>query len=567
VTDDNRLLAGRYRIGEVIGRGGMANVYSGLDERLGRTVAIKLLRSSLASDPVFRTRFKQEAQAASRMAHPTIVRVYDAGEEMVREPGGFEGVVPFIVMEYVEGRLLKDIVKEGPLDSAEAIRITEGILTALEYSHRAGVVHRDIKPGNIMLTNAGQVKVMDFGIARAISDSAATVAQTTAILGTAQYFSPEQARGESVDARTDLYSTGVVLFELLTGQPPFRGDTPVAVAYQHVSETPPVPSTINPAVSPAIDRVVLHALTKDRFQRFQSAAEFRADLLVAGAGKIPSRRPPVEDFQSSLFGAPPSLTSASESALSHIAGGDDSAVRTQSRPPIVWIWAGISSVAVIILAIVFWIFTLQPVAIIPDLSVTVPSVSGQTFTSADSTLQQLGLVTQRQDSYDATIPKGDVISTDPQAGAVVQRGFITRVSVSLGKQAASVPETTGQNLVAATTALTSLGLTVGTTTKENSATITRDAVIRTDPPAGTAGTVGDAVNLVVSTGLVTVPDVTGQSLDGASSALSALALSVRVVPDLGCRATSTTNIVASQSIAAGDAPQRSAIEIRYCNGR
>jgi len=567
VTDDNRLLAGRYRIGEVIGRGGMANVYSGLDERLGRTVAIKLLRSSLASDPVFRTRFKQEAQAASRMAHPTIVRVYDAGEEMVREPGGFEGVVPFIVMEYVEGRLLKDIVKEGPLDSAEAIRITEGILTALEYSHRAGVVHRDIKPGNIMLTNAGQVKVMDFGIARAISDSAATVAQTTAILGTAQYFSPEQARGESVDARTDLYSTGVVLFELLTGQPPFRGDTPVAVAYQHVSETPPVPSTINPAVSPAVDRVVLHALTKDRFQRFQSAAEFRADLLIAGAGKIPSRRPPVEDFQSSLFGAPPSLTAASESALSQIAGGEDYAVRTQSRPPVVWIWAGIASVAVIILAIVFWIFTLQPVAIIPDLSVTVPSVSGQTFVSADSTLQQLGLVTQRQDSYDATIPKGDVISTDPQAGAVVQRGFLTRVSVSLGKQLATVPDTTGQNLIAATTALTNLGLTVGTTTRENSATITRDAVIRTDPPAGTAGLVGDAVNLIVSTGLVSVPDLTGQTLDGASGTLSALALSVRVVPDLGCRSTGATNVVASQSLAAGDAPQRSAIEIRYCNGR
>lgn len=567
MTDDNRLLAGRYRIGEVIGRGGMANVYSGLDERLGRTVAIKLLRSSLASDPVFRTRFKQEAQAASRMAHPTIVRVYDAGEEMVREPGGFEGVVPFIVMEYVEGRLLKDIVKEGPLDSAEAIRITEGILTALEYSHRAGVVHRDIKPGNIMLTNSGQVKVMDFGIARAISDSAATVAQTTAILGTAQYFSPEQARGESVDARTDLYSTGVVLFELLTGQPPFRGDTPVAVAYQHVSEIPPVPSSINPAVSPAIDRVVLHALTKDRFQRFQSAAEFRADLLVAGAGKIPSRRPPVEDFQSSLFGAPPSLTAASESALSQIAGGEDYALRTQSRPPVVWIWAGIASVAVIILAIVFWIFTLQPVAIVPDLSVTVPSVSGQTFVSADSTLQQLGLVTQRQDSYDAKVPKGNVISTDPKAGAVVQKGFLTRVSVSMGKQATSIPETAGQSTAAATTALTSLGLTVGTTTKENSASIAKDAVIRTDPPAGTAGLVGDAVNLIVSTGLVSVPDVTGQSLDGASSTLSALALSVRVVPDLGCKATGTTNIVASQSIAAGDAPQRSAIDIRYCNGR
>ncbi|SMQ75399.1 Stk1 family PASTA domain-containing Ser/Thr kinase [Agreia sp. VKM Ac-1783] len=567
MTDEHRLLAGRYRIGEVIGRGGMANVYSGRDERLGRQVAIKLLRSSLASDPVFRTRFKQEAQAASRMAHPTIVRVFDAGEEKVREPGGFEGVVPFIVMEYVEGRLLKDIIKEGPVAPAEAIRITEGILTALEYSHRAGVVHRDIKPGNIMLTTSGQVKVMDFGIARAISDSSATVAQTTAILGTAQYFSPEQARGESVDARTDLYSTGVVLFELLTGQAPFRGDTPVAVAYQHVSETPPVPSSINPAISPAIDRVVLHALTKDRFSRFQSSAEFRSDLQVAGAGKIPSKRPPVEDFQSSLFGAPPSLTAASDSALTQLAGDDDYAVRTQSRPPVVWIWAGIASVAVIIIAIVFWIFTLQPTTIVPNNSITVPNVAGQTFDAADSTLQQVGLVTARQDIFDPDIPEGRVIRTDPEPGTVLNQNsdLVIDVYVSLGKQTVSIPDETGKPDAEATQALTALGLSVGTTTKENHATAPTDTVIRTTPAAGTASFVGDSVDLVISSGLVTVPDVTGQPLNVASTTLQDLALQVSVDGDPGCK-TVAGNPVSGQSVAAGDAPQKSAIAIRYCTG-
>ncbi|HEY8590631.1 MAG TPA: protein kinase, partial [Naasia sp.] len=205
----------------------MADVYLGTDIRLGRTVAIKLLKSSLTGDPAFRSRFRQEAQAAARMAHPTIVRVFDAGEEIVRDANGVESPVPFIIMEYVDGKLLKDIIGMGPLEPAEAVHIVDGILTALEYSHRAGVVHRDIKPGNIMITRTGQVKVMDFGIARAVSDSSATVAQTTAILGTAAYFSPEQARGESVDARTDLYSTGLVLFEMLTGRQPFRGNSAV----------------------------------------------------------------------------------------------------------------------------------------------------------------------------------------------------------------------------------------------------------------------------------------------------------------------------------------------------
>ena len=253
VTAGITLLANRYEIGDVIGRGGMATVHVGQDTRLGRRVAVKLLKPSLANDPAFRTRFRQEAQAAARMAHPTIVRVYDAGEETVTETSGAEVQVPYIVMEFVEGRPLSDVIGDGPVESDEAVRITSGILTALEYSHRAGVVHRDIKPANVMVTQTGQVKVMDFGIARAITDTSATVAQTTSILGTASYFSPEQARGETVDARTDLYSTGIVLFELLTGRPPFLGDSPVAVAYQHVSEQP-VATLDDHAVGVAGDR-------------------------------------------------------------------------------------------------------------------------------------------------------------------------------------------------------------------------------------------------------------------------------------------------------------------------
>jgi len=565
VTDDNRLLAGRYRLGELIGRGGMSNVYSGRDERLGRQVAIKLLKSSLAGDPVFRTRFRQEAQAASRMAHPTIVRVFDAGEERVAEAGGFEGIVPFIVMEFVEGRLLKDVIKEGPLDSAEAIRITEGILTALEYSHRAGVVHRDIKPGNVMITHGGQVKVMDFGIARAISDSSATVAQTTAILGTAQYFSPEQARGESVDARTDLYSTGVVLFEMLTGEPPFKGETPVAVAYQHVSEMPVAPSSINILVSPAIDQVVLHALAKDRFARFQSAVEFRTDLEIAGAGKIPSKRFPSDDFQSSLFGAPPSLGQGVDSPLTQLAGDDEYSVRTQSRPPVVWIWAGIASVAVILVAIVFWVLTLQPSDQLPSSSREIPTVTGQTFDAADATLKQLDLVTARFDVYSDAVPEGQVVGTDPPSGTIVSPGTVINVNVSKGRQAVAVPNLTGQTTAAATTAITAAKFVVGQTIKENSPDIAADVVIRSDPASGAQAFAGDTVNLVVSSGMVTVPDVTGQPIDVATSTLTGLLLQVTVEQDPGCK-TVVSNPVSGQSIAAGDAAQQSAITIRYCTG-
>ena len=235
MNENERLIAGRYRIGQLVGRGGMAEVYEGYDTRLGRTVAIKLLKSDLATDANFEAKFRQEAQASARMAHPSIVRIYDAGEEESTDANGNQVKTPFIIMELVKGRLLRDLIHEGKVDTARAVKFVAGILGALEVSHRSGVIHRDIKPANVMVGENDSVKVMDFGIARAVSDNSATQAATAGIVGTAQYFSPEQARGDAVDARTDLYSTGIILYELLAGRPPFKGESAVSVAYQHVS--------------------------------------------------------------------------------------------------------------------------------------------------------------------------------------------------------------------------------------------------------------------------------------------------------------------------------------------
>ncbi|MEN9714649.1 MAG: hypothetical protein RJA35_116, partial [Actinomycetota bacterium] len=281
MSDNQRIIAGRYQLGNLIGRGGMADVYEGTDTRLGRVVAIKLLKSDLANDPSFEARFRQEAQSSARMAHPTIVRIYDAGEEESVDVHGTPVSRPYIVMEYVKGSVLRDLLHHRRLTIEEAIDYTDGVLTALSVSHGAGIIHRDIKSANIMITDAGAVKVMDFGIARAVSDSANTQAYSVGIVGTAQYFSPEQARGENVDARTDLYSTGVLLYEMLAGRPPFKGETAVSVAYQHVSEAVTPPSVHNPMVSPELDAVVLQAMAKDRNDRFQTADDFREHLAAA----------------------------------------------------------------------------------------------------------------------------------------------------------------------------------------------------------------------------------------------------------------------------------------------
>jgi beta-lactam-binding protein with PASTA domain/tRNA A-37 threonylcarbamoyl transferase component Bud32 len=276
-----RLLSGRYQLGEVLGYGGMAEVYKARDVRLDRDVAIKLLRSDLARDPSFQARFRREAQSAAALTHPMIVSVYDTGSDEKHDPP-----LPYIVMEYVDGHTLRDVLHlDGRLTQNRALEIMIDVSAALDYSHRAGIVHRDIKPGNVMITRDGSVKVMDFGIARAIAQSTATVTQTAAVMGTAQYLSPEQARGEKVDARSDLYSAGVVLYELLTGQPPFQGDSPVAVAYQHVREDPIPPSDLESDLSADADAVVMKMLAKNPGNRYQNAAEMSDDLGRALGGR------------------------------------------------------------------------------------------------------------------------------------------------------------------------------------------------------------------------------------------------------------------------------------------
>src|SRR5919202_670780 len=283
MTGDPVTVGGRYELDGLLGRGGMAEVRRAVDRRLGRPVAVKQLRTDLAMDPTFQARFRREAQSAAGLNHPTIVAVYDTGEEQDPRTGVS---IPYIVMELVEGSTLRDVLRDGRKILPErALELTQGVLDALSYSHKAGIIHRDIKPANVMLTPTGGVKVMDFGIARAVADTSATMTQTAAVIGTAQYLSPEQARGETVDARSDLYSTGCLLYELLTGRPPFVGESPVSVAYQHVREQPLPPSSFDPDIPPEVDAVVLKSLAKSREERYQTAAEFRADIEAALAGR------------------------------------------------------------------------------------------------------------------------------------------------------------------------------------------------------------------------------------------------------------------------------------------
>ncbi len=565
VTEGISLLANRYQIGRLIGHGGMANVYLGTDARLGRQVAIKLMKSQLATDPAFRSRFRQEAQAAARMAHPTIVRVFDAGEETARDSLGNTVLVPYIVMEYVEGRMLKDIITEGPVPSKEAVRITEGILTALEYSHRAGVVHRDIKPGNVMLTHTGQVKVMDFGIARAVSDSAATVAQTTAILGTAQYFSPEQARGETVDARSDLYSTGVVLFEMLTGRPPFRGDSPVAVAYQHVSEPPAPPSTLNPAISPALDAVTLHALAKNRLDRFQSAHEFRSDVVDAGAGHLPARKihAPQPAATTVMFGVDPRTAAGVDASVKELSSSDtERPSRTQTRPPVAWLWAGIVLIAIVVIAVVVWVLHLSPITLENNDASTVPNVTSETYSQGSARLTKLGLEPSRTDQSSSTVDAGDIIKTIPGSGQNVTKGEAIQVIVSSGPEMVTMPDVTGQSATAAWSAITAAGLSKGSQTQQDSPSAPQGTIISTTPASSAKVPPGTTVDMVVSSGTVNVPDVTQQTLTDATSTLTGLGLDVTPKADYTC----TGELVSQQSLPPGEQPQASPITLTYCAG-
>lgn len=558
MTHEARLIAGRYEVENLVGRGGMSDVHSGVDTRLGRRVAIKLLKPSLATDPTFRTRFRQEAQAAARMTHPTIVRVFDAGEETIHNEKGEEEKLPFIVMEYVDGVLLKDLIARGPLDVTESLHIARGILTALEYSHRAGVVHRDIKPGNVMITGSGQVKVMDFGIARAISDSSATMAQTTAVIGTASYFSPEQAKGESVDSRSDLYSTGVVLFEMLTGQAPFSGETAVSVAYQHVNSVPVTPSSLNSTVPYGLDVVVARALNKDRSERYQSADEFRADLDTVAAGRVPHHRTPEPSEESE------SPFADIESAFLQLAESQSAPKkRTGSATP--WIWVGVVLVAIVVAGILFMTLRSGPDSATPT-SVTVPKLAGLTMSQAKTQLNTLNLTWNQASESSSQFSSGTVTRTDPAAGTSVSSGSTITVYVSSGQAAVTVPAIQNMTVAAATAALKAVGLTVGATTSANSATVGANVVISSVPASGETATAGQSVALTVSTGNVTLPALVGQSISAASGILQQLGLAANPTPDTTCPQDTGAPLVHSQSVAPGDVPQGTTVTLTYCAG-
>ncbi|MFG6402539.1 PASTA domain-containing protein [Microbacterium sp. P04] len=564
----------------------MASVYSGYDLTLDRPVAIKILRRELAEDAAFRTRFRLEAQSASRMAHPTIVRVFDAGEDVETTPDGQDRPVPFIVMERVHGALLKDVISDGPVPIEEAVRYVDGILEALEYSHRAGVVHRDIKPGNVMITEPsahlsgdgaiysdgepseygrGEVKVMDFGIARAVSDSSSTVAETTAIIGTAAYFSPEQAKGEPVDARADLYSTGVVLYELLTGRQPFRGDSPVAVAYQHVSETPVPPSEINDKVPRGLDAVVLRALAKDPFQRFPDAAAFREALDSAVAGKAPTKRQ-LGALTSELYGPNPRQAAETARSLRQLST-DTTMRRTQAGPPVAWIWAGVAVLAVVLVSVLFWVLSIQPGDEPSANARTVPDVVDVAYPRAQELLADSDLLAVEERETSDTVAAGNVIRTDPPAGEAATPNQEVTVFVSTGAQTATVPPLADLPEAGAREALAAAGLNVGTITQRNDPALAAGTVIEASQPSGAVVGPGTTVDLVVATGRIVIVDYTGYTVDAATRELQSpeLQLTVLTQEDPACSA-SQPPTVSTQSLAPGEVAIHSEIVLTTCTG-
>ena len=543
-----RMLAGRYEVRDLIGRGGMAEVHLGYDTRLSRTIAIKLLRSDMAEDATFQARFRREAQSAAALNHPSIVAVYDSGEEQVTGPDGRTRGVPYIVMEYVEGHTVRELLGEGeavPID--EAVEIVTGVLDALEYSHRAGIVHRDIKPGNIMLTSTGAVKVMDFGIARAIEDSAATVTQTHAVVGTAQYLSPEQARGELVDSRSDLYSTGCLLYELLTGRPPFQGDSAVAIAYQHVREIPKAPSATAPDVPESLDRVVLKALAKNREDRYQDAAHMRTDLLAAARGLAVSA-PSTDTWTAAttvLATAPGAASGTAAAATSSTFSpappappedGQGDKAQVSSKRSRGWVWAFIVAF-LLLLAVVIGLVasgrigggTAPTIATASATAAAVPDLTGMTESEAKKALEAVGLEYSRGDDVASdTVAQGIFVSSDPGAGTKAVYGTTVTVHFSSGSAMVSVPDVTGKTQAEARTAIEGAGLTVGNVTSEDAAGVDSGDVVRTDPVSGTSVQRKSSVSIVVASGNVAVPDVNGMTQAEATSALQGSDLSVVV---------------------------------------
>jgi len=495
----NKLFGGRYRIGEMIGTGGMADVYIGEDSRLSRQVAVKVLRSDLARDPSFLARFRKEALAAAGLNHPGIVAVYDSGED---------GANSYIVMELVKGETLRDVLRSGqPLSTERALEIIAGVLEALTYSHENGIIHRDIKPGNIMLTENGDVKVMDFGIARAMDDIGATMTNTWNVIGTAQYLSPEQATGESADLRSDIYSVGCLLFELLTGRPPFIGDTPIAIAYQHVSAHLPIASEINPELDSSIDTVLAISMAKNPLDRYQSADEMLTDIRRLMKGQavttkikkiVPRRR----------------FLVLSGGALTLI------------------LLAGLA-------------FSLKSPTVSSNFQV--PNVVGLTEQQAREILGDYTITVQH--APDSRIPKDRIASQLPLATAKVQRGSSISLTVSDGPGNTTVPiDLVGMALSDARNSLTAAGLLVTQTVPVDS-NAAPGVILKVTPDPGSIIPAGSGVILQIASGSLQVPQLVGLSEVEAQTILTQAGFLVK--PIVGTDATQPNGVVLAQAPVAG----------------
>ncbi|MGV5030975.1 Stk1 family PASTA domain-containing Ser/Thr kinase [Streptomyces sp. NRAIS4] len=548
--EEPRRLGGRYELGQVLGRGGMAEVYLAHDTRLGRTVAVKTLRADLARDPSFQARFRREAQSAASLNHPAIVAVYDTGEDYI------DGVsIPYIVMEYVDGSTLRELLHSGrKLLPERAMEMTIGILQGLEYAHRNGIVHRDIKPANVMLTRNGQVKVMDFGIARAMGDSGMTMTQTAAVIGTAQYLSPEQAKGEQVDARSDLYSTGCLLYELLTVRPPFVGDSPVAVAYQHVREEPQAPSVFDPEITPEMDAIVLKALVKDPNYRYQSADEMRADIEACldgqpvaataamgavGYGGYPDDQPTTALRPDAGAGATSMLPPMNPDDGGY--GYDDGPGRRgrqQKKSHTSTILLVVAGILVLVGAILIgkWVASGGNTG---DGKVPVPNFVGVSAATAGKMAENVDLKVSISKKPCDDQAKGNVCSQDPAAKKEVDKGTTINLTVSTGAPKVAVPNVLGQKYEDAEATLEGDKYKFDVVRKDEVSTQPAGTVIKQSLDLGTEVQKGSKITLTVAKAeeKVTIPgDIIGKSCGDAKAELTNLGLA-----PTDCTDTPTTN--------------------------
>ena len=525
------ILGGRYELSEMLGHGGMAEVRKAHDLRLDRTVAIKMLRPDLARDPSFQARFRREAQSAASLNAPSVVAVYDTGEDTL------DGArVPYIVMEYVEGQTLRDLLRSGQrLLPNRALEIADGVLLALDYSHRHGIIHRDVKPANVMLTNAGQVKVMDFGIARAIADSGATITQTSNVLGTAQYLSPEQARGEVVDARSDVYSAGCLLYELLANRPPFQGESPVAVAYQHVRENPTPPSSVNSDITPGMDAIVMKALAKNPDNRYQSAAEMRNDVQRA--------------LEGATVAAPPVLAEPVTQPLHAITEPQD-----ESGERKVGAYIALTLGVLIVLGILG--FAAWALLGGGGNKVRVPDVRGSTLVEAQATLEGDNLVLGEVTPQPSSERRNTVLAQNPTPETELEEGSTVDLTVSSGPEQVVVPPLIGLTQDQAIGRLQGVSLVVGAIDTQDSDQ-PAGTVIGSDPVEGKQIDAGSAVDLVVSTGEVAVPGVVGKSEGEARATLISEGFEVVVLPQETDQAAAGT--VINQIPAAGSTARRGTV--------